>query len=65
MAHPATTLGELLQERVNKDPQKLLLLFDNRSLTYADFQREVHRTANGFLRLVVQRGEKIDLLLHN
>ena len=65
MAHPATTLGELLQERVNKDPQKLLLLFDNRSLTYADFQHEVHRTANGFLRLGVQRGEKIALLLPN
>ncbi len=65
MAHPATTLGELLQERVNKDPQKLLLLFDNRSLTYADFQREVHRTVNGFLRLGVQGGEKIALLLPN
>lgn len=65
MARPATTLAELLEERVKKDPRKLLLLFDNRSLSYADFQREVHRTANAFLHLGVQRGEKIALLLPN
>jgi crotonobetaine/carnitine-CoA ligase len=65
MIHPATTLWELLQERVKKHPDKPLLLFDNSSFTYAEFEREVSRVANGLLRLGVERGDRIALLLPN
>lgn len=65
MSHPATTLRELLEERVKKSPNNLLLLFNDRRFTYADFQREVNRVANAFLRLGIQKGDKISLLLPN
>lgn len=65
MDHPATTLKELLQARVKKSPDSLLLIHQERRLTYADFHREVHRVANSFLRSGVRRGEKIALLLPN
>lgn len=65
MSHPPTTLKELLRERVEEQPNNLLLLAENRSLTYAEFQREVNRVANSFLRLGVERGDRIALLLPN
>ena len=65
MSHPATTLGELLQEKVKNSPKAPLLLFGERSLTYADFACEVNRAAHGLLRLGVKKGDKISLLLPN
>lgn len=65
MSHPATTLKGLLDERVKKAPDKPLLLFGDRALTYGDFQREFNRVAHGFLRLGVNQGDKIALLLDN
>ena len=65
MNHPPTTLKELLKERVQEKPNNVLLLSDNSSLTYAEFQREVNRVANGFLRLGVERGDRVALLLPN
>jgi crotonobetaine/carnitine-CoA ligase len=65
MSHPATTLKELLRERVQKGPKSLLLLYHDRHFTCADFQREVNRVANAFLRLGIQKGDKIGLLLPN
>jgi len=59
------TLKELLGARARENPDSLLVLFEGRRLTYADFQREVHRVANGFLRLGVKKGDKIALLLPN
>lgn len=65
MSQPPATLRELLEQRVKKNPTGQLLLFDDRCLTYADFEREVNRIANAFLRLGVQRGDRIALLLPN
>lgn len=54
-----------MQERVESSAKNLLLLFDDRRITYADFQQEVNRIANALLRLGVQKGDKIALLLPN
>ncbi|MFQ5849519.1 MAG: class I adenylate-forming enzyme family protein [Candidatus Binatia bacterium] len=59
------TLKGLLEERVEKSPNNFLLLFDDRRLTYADFSHEVNRVANSFLRMGIQKGDKIGLLLPN
>lgn len=61
----AETLKELLRERVHKSPQRLFLIFGDRRLTYADFGVEVSRVADALLRLGIQRGDKIALLLPN
>ncbi len=64
MSHPATTLGELLRERVQKSAGSPLLVGE-RCFTYGAFAREVHRAANGFLRAGVKKGDKVALLLPN
>jgi len=59
------TLTELLGARARRHPDKLALIFKNRRWSYAEFQREVDRVANGFLRMGVKRGDRIAFVLPN
>jgi acyl-CoA synthetase (AMP-forming)/AMP-acid ligase II len=66
MEHPSpATLTELLGGRINRHPDKLALIFKDRRWTYAEFQCEVDRAANGFLRIGVKKGDRIAFLLPN
>jgi len=59
------TLTELLDERVRRHPDRLALIFKERRWSYAEFQRETDRVANGLLRLDVQKRERIAFVLPN
>ena len=59
------TLTELLGARATRHPDKLALIFKNERWSYAEFQREVDRVANGFLRIGVKKGDRIAFLLPN
>lgn len=59
------TLTELLGARVARHPDKLALMFNDDSWTYAEFQHEANRAAAAFLRIGVQKGERIAFLLPN
>ncbi|MGH7875874.1 MAG: AMP-binding protein, partial [Candidatus Binatia bacterium] len=63
-ATPAT-LTELLGMRAQRHPDKLALIYQNRRWSYADFQREADRVANGFLRVGVKKGDHIAFVLPN
>jgi acyl-CoA synthetase (AMP-forming)/AMP-acid ligase II len=60
-----STLPELLRASVEKNPQSLALRFADRQWSYAEFEREVDRVANGFLRIGVQKGDRIAFVLPN
>ncbi len=59
------TLTELLKARTEQHPDSLALIFRDRRWSYAGFQREVHRVANGLLRIGAKKGDKIAFLLPN
>jgi acyl-CoA synthetase (AMP-forming)/AMP-acid ligase II len=59
------TLTELLGNRAKQHPDKLALIFQDRRWTYGEFQREVERVANGFIRMDVKKGDRIAFLLPN
>ena len=59
------TLNELLGSRAKQHPDKLALVFKDRRWSYGEFQREVERAANGFIRIGVQKGDRIAFLLPN
>ena len=59
------TLTELLGARAARHPDKLALIFKDRRWSYADLQREVDHVANGFLRIGVQKGDRVAVLLPN
>src|SRR3990170_3827010 len=66
MAHSSpATLTELLSARAARHPDKLALVFKDRRWSYAEFHREVGRAANGFLRMGVERGDRIAFVLPN
>jgi acyl-CoA synthetase (AMP-forming)/AMP-acid ligase II len=65
MGQHTTTLKELLRQRVYEHPKNPLLISKGGHVTYADFQQEVYRVANAFLRLGVRKGDKLALLLPN
>lgn len=62
---PPATLTELLGARAARHPDKLALIFQDRSWTYAEFQLEVGRAAAGFRRIGVKKGDRIAFLLPN
>ena len=59
------TLTEMLDERVQRHPDRLALSFKDRRWSYGEFQRESDRVANGLLRLGVQKGDRIAFVLPN
>ena len=66
MKHTApVTLNEMLQSRVKQHPEKLALIFKEGTWSYAGFQREVDRVANGFIGIGVTRGDRVALVLPN
>ena len=59
------TLAELLRAGAERHPQNVALIFEDRRWSYADFEREVNRIANAFLRVGVKNGDKMAFLLPN
>ncbi len=59
------TLNAMLQNRVKQHPEKLALIFKDNQWSYAGFQREVDRVANGFIRIGVKRGDRIAFVVPN
>ena len=58
-------IRELLEERVNSDPEKVYLYFQEQEISYRDFDKQVNKTANGLLRLGIQRGDHFAIMLPN
>src|SRR4026209_1257703 len=63
-SNPAT-LTELFAGRVSLHPDRLALIFKDRRWTYAEFQREVERVANGFVRPGVPKNDRVAFFLPN
>lgn len=59
------TLSELLRDSVARNGQSPALLFRDRRWSYAQFQQEVQRIANGLARIGVKKGDKVALFLPN
>ena len=59
------TLAQLLAARAAELPGRDLLRMPGRTLTFADFDREVNRLANGLLAAGVKPGEMVGVMLPN
>jgi crotonobetaine/carnitine-CoA ligase len=60
-----TTLKNLLRQQAEAHPERALIVSNDPDLTYGEFRRAVYRVANAFLRLGVEKGDKVALLLPN
>jgi len=53
------TVDEVFTQRASERPQALAIVADQRSLTYADVERDANRVANHLFRLGVQPGASV------
>jgi acyl-CoA synthetase (AMP-forming)/AMP-acid ligase II len=58
-------LGNILRRSAARFPDKTALIFKERRMTYQELDRRVNRLANGFLKMGVQKGDRLAVLLHN
>ena len=59
------TIQELLSHQAAERPDRLCLIHEDRSWSYAEFAREVERVARSFASLSLRPGQKVALLLPN
>ena len=58
-------LGELLEDRAQRNSDRIFLRFKDQVFTYNDLNRYANRCANAFLNQGVKKGEKISIMLPN
>ena len=59
------TIPDLLDEAASRHPGREFVVCGARRLTYARFREQARQLAKGLLRLGVQRGDKVALLMGN
>ncbi|MDZ7784660.1 MAG: AMP-binding protein [Halioglobus sp.] len=59
------SLGSLFEDTVSRYPDNLMLLFEGRSWTYAEFNREVNRLARLLVSNGVSRGHTVAIFMEN
>jgi fatty-acyl-CoA synthase len=55
-------LGHWITRRAALSPQRIALIFDDQSVSYAEFNRHVNRAANGLRALGVNHGDRVAYL---
>jgi crotonobetaine/carnitine-CoA ligase len=58
-------LGELIEDRVKKNNDKIFLRFKEQAFTYREMDRYANRCANAFLKHGMTKGDKISIMLPN
>ncbi|WP_042357613.1 class I adenylate-forming enzyme family protein [Bacillus rubiinfantis] len=56
---------EALVRNTARQPEKTAIIFEDRSFTYSEFNKQVNRFANGLINLGVKKGEKVAFMLTN
>lgn len=58
-------LGEMLARSARRAPDKVAVIFDDRELTFADFDARVNRLANALAARGIGRGDSVAILMYN
>ena len=61
----ATTVAEILAAQATERPDDVFLYFADRTVTFAELNREVNRVANGLARLGVSAGAGVAIMMGN
>ena len=58
-------IGDVFRRSAANFPDKNAIIFEDQRITYRELNRRVNRIANGLLRLGLQQGDRVAVLLHN
>jgi len=59
------TLGQMLEETVGRHPQRVAIQFNKQKITFRQLNDAVNRASQALLKLEVQEGDKVGILLEN
>jgi len=59
------TLGNILEDAVNKSNKKFFLIFNDKKISYELLNEKVDRLANGFINFGISKGDHIAILMEN
>lgn len=65
LAYPDLTLGNVLKETARKFPRSPALAFYGKKINYSELDTLANRFANALIRLGVQKGDRVALMLPN
>lgn len=58
-------MGELIEDRVRRNGDKIFLRFKDQNVTYAEMNRFSNRCAHGFEEMGIAKGDKVSIMLPN
>jgi crotonobetaine/carnitine-CoA ligase len=65
MTRSSSNIRQVVERAVERSPDKVYLVCGDLEVTYLDFDRQVNRAANAFLKLGVRKGDRVALMLPN
>ncbi len=60
-----TTIGQLLQDKAEENPEKEAIIFEDRRITYEELNEKAERLANFLMRRGIGRDDKVAIYLPN
>src|SRR5215469_3929522 len=63
--YPEVPLHEILRAQARRQPGRVAIVQDGKTLTFADLEAESNRLANGLARLGLEPGDRLGLFLPN
>jgi long-chain acyl-CoA synthetase len=63
--YPHALLHDALRKRAYREPDRVAIVFDNRSLTFADLDVESNRLAHGLRALGLESGDRLGIFMPN
>ena len=58
-------VGDTLRQHAQKYPTKEAIIFEDKRMTYGEYNERVNRLANGLMGLGLKKGDKVSILLSN
>ncbi len=65
MATVDKTLGDILDETAEKFPNREVIIFEDRRITYKELNEKVDQFASGLVKLGIEKGDRIGLWMSN
>src|SRR5262245_558615 len=65
LTYPHSLLHDPLRKRAHEEPDRVAIVFENRSLTFADLDIESNRLAHGLRALGLNSGDRLCIFMPN
>ena len=65
MTYPNALLHDALRKRASEEPDRVAIVFEGRSLTFADLDAESNRLAHGLRALRLEAGDRLGIFMPN